>query len=71
MLLTFRQRQVERLFLRTCGSNKDMARALGISPNTVKYHMRAIYRAYGVRTRIELLKAGLLEDTNAQANDHR
>lgn len=59
MLLTFRQRQVERAFLTTCGSNKDIARALGISPSTVRFHMRAIYRVYGVRTRVELLKLQL------------
>jgi DNA-binding CsgD family transcriptional regulator len=35
-------------------SNKVVARALGISENTVKHHLKRIYRKLDIRTRLEL-----------------
>lgn len=38
------------------GSNKEMARALGISPNTVKTHVARIYEKLGVDRRIQAVE---------------
>ncbi len=38
-------------------SNKEIARSLGISSNTVKTHMRAVFDKSGVRTRLGLMAA--------------
>ena len=40
-------------------TNKEIARLLQISPNTVKFHVRAIYDRMGVHNRVEA--ARLLE----------
>jgi len=42
--------------LATGGSNKEMARALGISPNTVKTHVARIYEKLGVDRRIQAVE---------------
>jgi DNA-binding NarL/FixJ family response regulator len=52
--LTPRQIQVVRLIARGCG-NKDIARELHISLNTVETHVSAILRAADAGTRLELL----------------
>lgn len=38
-------------------SNKEIARDLGISPTTVRSHLRAVYTKLGVTSKIELAKA--------------
>ncbi len=39
-------------------SNKEMARRLGISPNTVKTHVARIYEKLGVSRRIQAIEKG-------------
>lgn len=53
--LTTRQQQVLNLILSRGSNNKDIARILGISPNTVKIHIGSIMKTYGVRTRLQLV----------------
>jgi DNA-binding NarL/FixJ family response regulator len=54
------RRQVEVLEQLAAGrSNQEIARQLFISPNTVKFHVRAIYDRMGVHNRVEA--ARLLE----------
>ena len=52
--LTSAQRRVYNEFLRG-HSEKEAAHALQVSVNTVHSHSRAIYTAYGVNSRVELL----------------
>jgi DNA-binding CsgD family transcriptional regulator len=40
-------------------SNKGMARTLGISLHTVKFHVESLFRKLGVRTRAEAVAKGL------------
>ena len=57
------RRQVEVLEQLAAGrSNQEIARTLFISPNTVKFHVRAIYDRMGVHNRVEA--ARLLEKLN-------
>ncbi|GEM_PF-4903612 len=51
--LNKRQREVLQLLLQGL-SNKEIAERLFISPNTVKYHIRNIYRSFNVSSRPEL-----------------
>lgn len=37
-------------------SNKELARSLNISPNTVKTHIAALYAKLGVRNRVEAIE---------------
>ena len=53
-MLTGRQRDVFQLLAEGCAT-KAIARRLNLSEGTVKVHLAAIYRALGVRTRIEAL----------------
>jgi len=54
--LTARERQV--LALVAAGvSNKGIARALGVSPNTVKFHLSALFDKLKVGTRAEAIAA--------------
>jgi DNA-binding CsgD family transcriptional regulator len=54
--LTTRERQV--LALVASGiANKGIARALGVSPNTVKFHLSALFHKLGVSTRAEAIAA--------------
>ena len=56
----FSRRQIEVLEQLAAGrSNQEIARDLYISPNTVKFHVRAIYDRMGVHNRVEA--ARLLE----------
>ena len=49
-------REEEVLGLMAAGkSNKDIARALGLSPNTVKTHLSRVYEKLGVSRRTEAL----------------
>jgi DNA-binding NarL/FixJ family response regulator len=62
--LTRRQLQIIQL-LKTGASNKEIARALGISDGTVKVHLHAIYEKLEVTGRsklVVLLAAKLLGD---------
>lgn len=54
--LTPRQRQVVDLVAEG-KSNVDIARALGLSPGTVKIHMTRIFRTLGVKSRTQALVA--------------
>jgi DNA-binding NarL/FixJ family response regulator len=57
---TLTPRQHEVLALVVQGkSNRDIAEAMGLSENTVKVHLAAIFRALGVSTRTEALIARL------------
>jgi DNA-binding NarL/FixJ family response regulator len=54
--LTVRQQQILNLVLNG-RSNKLIARELGISPNTVKVHIQAIFRELRVHSRMSLAVA--------------
>ena len=52
--LALTPRQVEVLYLLLDGfSNKDISRSLQLSEETAKTHVSAIYRAFGVQTRVQ------------------
>jgi two-component system, NarL family, nitrate/nitrite response regulator NarL len=57
-LLTPRERQIL-LLVGEGQSNKVIARGLGISGHTVKYHLEAIFAKLGARTRAEAISLGL------------
>ena len=57
--LTLRQRTVLRLVLDGC-SNVEIARRLSISKNTVKWHLKGIFRQLGVENRCSALKVARL-----------
>jgi len=38
-------------------SNKDMAQRLFVTPNTVKFHLKNLYKKFGVSTRLQAVKA--------------
>lgn len=52
--LTPRQRQVFRMIVKSGVSNKIIARALNISESTVKLHIGAILKKYGLKNRTQL-----------------
>lgn len=54
--LTKRQARVAQLAV-TGATVEDMARMLSVSPNTVRFHLKAIYRVLGVGSRVELFEA--------------
>jgi DNA-binding NarL/FixJ family response regulator len=56
---TLTPRQHEVLELLVAGkSNREIAEAMGLSENTVKVHLAAIYRVLGVSSRVEAVLAG-------------
>jgi DNA-binding NarL/FixJ family response regulator len=57
--LTNRQSQVMQLVMTSGASNKVIARSLKISESTVKVHIGAILKKYGVRNRTQLALCGL------------
>ena len=57
--LTLRQRTVLQLVLDGC-SNVEIARRLAISKNTVKWHLKGIFRQLGVENRCSALKIARL-----------
>jgi DNA-binding NarL/FixJ family response regulator len=52
--LTERQREVHQLMLKGL-PNKEIARRLGLSPNTVKVHMTIIFKKLGIASRYQAL----------------
>lgn len=56
--LTPRERQVLSL-IATGASNKAIARRLGVSSNTVKFHLAAVFAKLGVATRAEAVAEGI------------
>jgi len=54
--LSPRELEIVRLLARGC-SNEALARALALSPTTVKWHLRNIYGKLGVKTRTQALLA--------------
>jgi len=56
--LTPRQHEVLALLMQG-KSNRDIAEAMGLSENTVKVHLVAIFRVLGVSSRTEALLAGM------------
>ncbi|MEU2096264.1 hypothetical protein AMK14_22995 [Streptomyces sp. TSRI0445] len=55
-LLNDRQAAVVRL-VKAGLTNQQIARRLDVSPHTVNYHLRRLFRSFGVRSRIDLLSA--------------
>lgn len=53
--LTPRERDVAVALATTGGTNKEIARAIGMSPGTVKIHMGRIMAKCGVRSRLQLV----------------
>ncbi len=51
------QREIAEL-VRLGLTNRQIARRLGLSPHTVNYHLRQIFRKLGVRSRVELAGLG-------------
>lgn len=72
--LTDRQRQVLVLLSRGM-TNKDIAEALMISPNTVKRHLKVIFKTLGVHTRAaavaKALNQGITGRENITGNERR
>ena len=56
--LTAREREVLALLADGVG-NREIARALGISEHTVKFHLGAIFGKLGAATRTEAVRRGL------------
>ncbi len=56
--LTPRQREVLELLMEG-KSNKEIARTLSLGEGTVKIHMAALFRAFGVSTRAAAAAAGM------------
>lgn len=52
--VTARQQQILSLITERAASNKVIARTLGITESTVKLHMSALLKKYGVRNRTQL-----------------
>lgn len=52
--ITTRQQQILDLITQRAASNKIIARTLGIAESTVKLHMSALMKKYGVRNRTQL-----------------
>jgi DNA-binding NarL/FixJ family response regulator len=63
--LTERQREIVRWAAQGL-SNKQIARRMGISPETVKTHLHHIYEREGVHGRVALLAAHQLDDVQPQ-----
>ena len=56
--LTPRQQEVLEMLVQG-KSNREIAEALGLSENTIKVHLVAIFRTLGVSSRTEALLAGM------------
>lgn len=67
--LTNRQREIFNIIATRGASNKQIARALGISESTVKIHVSAIMRNLCVRNRTQLaLMRSKMDVTDTMAN---
>ena len=64
--LSKRERQIVHLLVKTAGSNKEIARELGISDSTVKVQMRYLMRKLGLKNRVAValwaIRKGIEED---------
>jgi len=56
--LTQREREILRLLGDGLG-NRDIAKALGLSDHTVKFHLHSIFTKFGVRSRTEAVSAAV------------
>ncbi|WP_206675469.1 helix-turn-helix domain-containing protein [Solimonas terrae] len=56
--LTVREKHFLRL-LADGASNRQMADALSVSENTVKYHLKNVYSKFAVRTRVQAVNAAI------------
>jgi DNA-binding NarL/FixJ family response regulator len=66
------QREVEVLAALGSGdSNREIARRLWLSEQTVKFHLRNVYRKLGVRTRTEALRVAYECDLSGEAGRAR
>jgi DNA-binding NarL/FixJ family response regulator len=64
IILTNRQKEVLELVRNRGLSNKKIAQTLKISESTVKMHISAILKSYGVRNRTQLVLASIRSQTN-------
>ena len=65
-------REMEVLVLLTVGkTNREIARAMGISEGTVKYYLSAIYRKLDVSNRTEAAVAGSADREDPRGQQRR
>lgn len=63
--LTEREEKVLRLLTQGLG-NKEIAARLDVSVNTVKTHLKNVFRKLGVKSRLEAMRVALSSDTYVQ-----
>lgn len=66
--LTNAERKVARLVSEGL-TNRQVARRVSLSPHTVNYHLRAVFRKLGIRTRVELARHSPYELEDAPGHD--
>jgi len=63
--LTDREETVLRLLTQGLG-NKDIALKLGLSVNTIKTHLKNIFKKLGVKSRLEAMRVALSTDSQSK-----